>query len=308
MARTLASRKFQVTFNNPQIHGYDHERIKATLGNWPSVLYWCMCDEIGFEGTPHTHLYVVFPNAVMFSTIQKRFYGAHIEPAQGTNRDNRDYVRKEGKWEHDEKKDTNLPDTFEEYGELPADRGEAVKQSEAIYAMVKEGASNADILELFPSAMSKLQHIEQTRQTLQAERYKNDFRKLHITYLHGETGVGKTRGVMEKYGYENVYRVTNYQHPFDGYKGQKVIIFEEFRSSLPISDMLVYLDGYPVNLPCRYADKVACYNEVYILSNIPLEMQYPQIQLEQPRVWKAFLRRINETYEMLPPDFPVPFD
>ena len=267
-----------------------------------------MCDEVGVEGTPHTHLYVVFPNAVLFSTIQKRFYGAHIEPAVGTNRENRDYIRKEGKWSEDEKRDTNLPETFEESGELPPDRGEQVKQSEAIFSMIKDGASNAAILEAFPSAMNRIDHINKARQTLLEDQLKDKFRMLNVTYLFGAAGVGKTRGVMEEYGYENVYRVTNYQHPFDGYKGQKVIVFEEFRSSLPISDMLNYLDGYPCMLPSRYADKVACYTEVYIISNIPLEQQYPQIQQEQPNTWQALKRRINEVCEQLPQDTAWPFD
>lgn len=35
--------------------------------------------------------------------------------------------------------------------------------------------------------------------------------------------------------------------------------------------MLNYLDGYPLMLPSRYADKAACYTEVYLVSNIPLE-------------------------------------
>ena len=66
---------------------------------------------------------------------------------------------------------------------------------------------------------------------------------------------------MELYGYENVYHVTNYDHPFDDYRGQNVILFDEFRSSLPVADMLKYLDGYPLMLPCRYSNKVACYTK-----------------------------------------------
>ena len=79
---------------------------------------------------------------------------------------------------------------------------------------------------------------------------------------------------MDRYGDGNVYRVTNYKHPFDGYKGEPVILFDEFRSSLPLPDMLNYLDVYPLMLPSRYADRVACYTRVFIVSNIPLEEQY----------------------------------
>lgn len=105
---------------------------------------------------------------------------------------------------------------------------------------------------------------------------------------------------MEKYGYENVFRVTNYDHPFDGYSGQDVMLFDEFRSSLPLSNMLCYLDGYPLMLPCRYANRVACYTKVYIISNIPLEKQYPNVQLEELASFEAFKRRLTSVYRMLP--------
>lgn len=38
--------------------------------------------------------------------------------------------------------------------------------------------------------------------------------------------------------------------------------------------MLNYLDIYPIQLPSRYYNKVACYNIVYIVSNWKLEEEY----------------------------------
>lgn len=307
MAREAAYRKYQLTINNPAMHGLTHDVIKQILEQFPSCEYWCMCDEIGEHGTLHTHLYTSFTNAVMFSTMQRRFYGAHIEIVKGTHRENRDYVRKEGKWLDSKKAETNLPETFEESGELPEEPDRRVKQSEAILAMVEAGASDSEIMRAYPSAMNHLKNIEQARQTLLEEKYGVDWRTVEVTYIWGETGVGKTRSVVEKYGYKNVFRVTNYTHPFDGYKGQDVILFDEFRSSLKFSDMLAYIDGHPVMLPCRYADKVACYTRVYIISNIPLEKQYPLVQVEEPAGYAAFRRRIEEVYEMLPDDADAPF-
>ena len=166
--------------------------------------------------------------------------------------------------------------------------------------MVENGASNAEIMRECPSAMLHLPRIEQARQTFLEEKNRKDFRELEVVYIWGETGVGKTRSVMEKYGYENVFRVTNYDHPFDGYSGQDVMLFDEFRSSLPLSNMLCYLDGYPLMLPCRYANRVACYTKVYIISNIPLEKQYPNVQLEELASFEAFKRRLTSVYRMLP--------
>jgi len=46
-----------------------------------------------------------------------------------------------------------------------------------------------------------------------------------------------------------------------------------------------------------YNDKVACYTTAYIITNIPLYEQYPQIQQTQPEMWNAFLRRIHVVYD-----------
>ncbi len=309
MPKNPSSRKYLLTINNPTDHGFTHERIRKILSEFPGLRYWCMCDEIGDQGTPHTHVYVVFANSVMFDTMHKRFYGAHIDRANGSNKENRDYVRKEGKWATDAKHETNKPETFEEFGELPPDRSKSETQSDLILQMVLSGKSNAEILEECPAAYNKLVYIEQTRQALLEERHKDLWRQLDVTYLWGEPGSGKTRSVMELYGYSNVFRVTNYDsHPFDGYKGQDVLVFEEFRSGIKIQDMLNYLDGYPIMLPCRYADRVACYTKVFLISNIPLESQYPNVQTDSPETWAAFRRRIHHTihlttqFEELPED------
>lgn len=79
-----------------------------------------------------------------------------------------------------------------------------------------------------------------------------------------------------------------------GYNCQPVIAFEEFRSSMRISEMLLYCDIYPIELPARFSNKYACYNSVYILSNWSLEKQYAEVQREDKESWEAFLRRIHK--------------
>lgn len=290
MANDTQSRKWQLTINNPTEKGFTHERIRAELDSLKSVVYWCMADEIGENGTYHTHIYIQGKGAMRFSTIKKRFDSAHIEMAKGTALQNREYVSKSGKWEKDKKHETCVDGTFEEWGEMPVERQGARNDLADLHAMVKEGLSDYDILEQMPEAMLQLDKIQLTRQVIVQEKYKNSWRDLTCVYIYGDTGTGKTRSVMEKYGYENVFRVTDYFHPFDNYRGQDVIIFEEFRSGFRIADMLNYLDGYPLELPCRYANKYACYTKVYIISNIPLSEQYRNQPQES---FNAFLRRIN---------------
>ena len=90
------------------------------------------------------------------------------------------------------------------------------------------------------------------------------------------------------------------------YDGQDVVVFEEFRSSAKLELMLNYLDGHPVELPCRYANQLAQYSKVYILTNIPLEEQYRSFHDEsefypsegKKNSWAAFKRRIGHIIEV----------
>ena len=126
---------------------------------------------------------------------------------------------------------------------MPVERQGARNDLADIYSMVKQGMTNYEIMEQIPDVMFQLDKIEIVRQTIRDEEFAERWRDLEVTYIYGDTGTGKTRYVMEKYGYRNVYRVTDYRHPFDSYMGQDVILFEEFRSSLPLGDMLKYLDS-----------------------------------------------------------------
>ncbi|WP_024346646.1 replication protein [Lacrimispora indolis] len=293
MSNDTQSRKWQLTINNPVEKGFTHDFLKEVLADMKSVVYYCMADEIGEEGTYHTHLYIHSKGGIRFSTLKKKFDGAHFEMAKGTAQQNMEYVSKTGKWKDNKKSETCVPDTFEEYGEMPLERQGCRNDIADLYAMIKEGLSDYEILEQMPESLSNLDKLDKVRQILIQETYKNEFRNLDVSYVYGSTGSGKTRSIMERYGYSNVFRVTDYAHPFDAYKGQDVVIFEEFRSGFSISDMLNYLDGYPVELPCRYNNKFACFTKVYIVTNIPLSRQYPMIQREQNATWLAFLRRIH---------------
>lgn len=294
-SKDTQSRKYQVTINNPEKKGLSHAEIRKRLLSLSAVNYFCMSDEIGEkEKTYHTHVFVVFQNPKLFSTIRRKFPDAHIENAHGTCVQNRDYVFKTGKWKETEKGTTSVLGTQEEWGEVPDERQCPKPELKILQELILEGYSNAEIIRNYPEYMFDISHIDRCRLELKQEQYQNDWREVEVTYISGKTATGKTRSVMEKYGYANVFRVTDYKHPFDTYKGEEVILFEEFSSSITIQDMLNYTDGYPLKLPARYTDKVACFTRVYIISNIPLENQYLSIQAEAREVWEAFLRRINK--------------
>lgn len=294
MSQDTQSRKWQITINNPLDKGFSHDKIKQELSQLKSVIYWCMADETGEKQTHHTHIYACFSSAVRFSTLKNKFNTAHIEMARGSSQQNRDYIAKEGKWENDAKHGTKIPGTFDESGEMPIERQGARNDLADLLDQIKNGASDCEIIEDNPDHILHIERIERVRQSFRREEYKNTFRLLEVTYIYGLTATGKTRSVMEMHGYENVYRVTDYKHPFDGYSGQDILLIDEFDSQFPIQLMLNLLDGYPLELPCRYSNKQACYTKVYIISNIELFEQYAYEKAHEPNTYKAFLRRIHK--------------
>lgn len=287
------SRKYQLTFNNPDKHkNCSHASIKEKMKQWENIVYWCICDETA--KTYHTHLFIQFMNPVYFSSIKKTYPIAHIEEAKGTAEENRAYIRKEGKWVDSEKGTANLIDTFEEWGSIPKTGQGRRSDLASLYQMVKDGYSNVEILESNPDNILNLQHIDKARLEILSDKYKAERRmNLCVIYVCGSTGYGKSRNILDSHGDSNVYRVTDYKHPFDTYSGEDVIVFEEFRSDLPVGNMLNYLDVYPLQLPARYNNRQACYNFVYIVSNWNLDDQYHNTRIEQPETWRAFIRRIH---------------
>ena len=260
-----------------------------------------MADEIATTGTYHTHIYLYSTSAIRFDTIQRRFPTAHIEKANGTTRENRDYIQKSGKWANTDKSETSVEGTFYEFGDIPSESEERDPRMHKLVQNVKDGMSTIEIIEENPSFALKTRDIDTLRDALISEPHKTKYREVEVIYLFGASGTGKTSGIYKKHPASEICRITDYGRRdgtrFDAYHGQDVLVFEEFNSQISIETMLNYLDIYPLHLPARYSDRVACYTKVYITSNIPLSEQYKAEQQSRPETWRAFLRRIHKVYE-----------
>jgi hypothetical protein len=293
-------RKVQLTINNPSDVGLDHIAIGKILMRF-CPRYYCLCDEIATTGTQHTHVFMYSDSPFRFSTVKSRFPTAHIERCYGTAKDNKDYIMKTGKWSESQKSDTSIPGTFEEWGDLPDEREEKSPGMCELIADISAGKSTAQIVMSNPKFGFRVKDIDALRQALRAEKYMAENRAVKVDYLFGKTGSGKTRSIYDQYGAKEICRITHYgtNHTvlFDGYYGQDVLVFEEFSSQIAIGDMLNYLDIYPLMLPARYSDKVACYTRVYITSNLPLDRQYENIQRCSMETWRAFIRRLDSIVE-----------
>ena len=294
-------RKYLLTIQNPSTCGFTHDVIKDILASM-NVTYFCMADEKG--STLHTHVFLYRKTGIRESTIRRKFPSIHFNFCVASCLVNRTYVMKAGKWADDAKAETCIPGSFEEFGEIPDERQEKNPEMFDIIKDIELGKSTAEIIKENPNFLFRSNDINILRETISSEEYMNRHRELEVNYYYGVSGIGKTKKIYDTNKFSEIYRVTNYGSSsgvrFDGYHGQSVLVFEEFASQIPITDMLNYLDRYPLSLPARYSDRVARYTTVYITSNLPLTSQYVYAQEHTPGVWLAFLRRINKVLEFLP--------
>lgn len=295
----IQSRKWLLTINNPEEHKITKELVIELL-NLFHPNYYCFVFELSDSGTIHMHIFIYSTSPIRFNTIKNRFPVAHIDKANGSVTENRNYLLKVGTEKNKSKAHTNLKDTFYEFGEIPAEGSETNPEMTQIIEEIEEGVPIYVIVKNHPKYALRLKELEYLRQRHLEEKYKSVMRPVVVIYIYGISGTGKTRGIYKRHNANEIYRVTSYKNGipcFDTYSANDVLVFEEFASQVSIESMLNYLDIYPLMLPARYSDKVACYTTVYITSNMPLEAQYLDVQRGKMETWNAFMRRINKVIE-----------
>ena len=275
------------TWNNPDMTCDEFfEFLKTAFGE--DISYFTFQLEQGENETPHFKFYLEFNRALYFTQIQEKLpRGTHIEQRRSTRERAKKYCQKD---------DTRTSDKFYEYGNF----GSQGKRTDIddIIECVKDGMTDSEIMQLYPNAFFHHQKkIDSIRELIRYEQFSDVERDIKVHYITGDTGGGKTWFITQKHGYKNVHIIDNYKNPWDRYKGQDVVVFEEFHGQhVMITELLRWLDIYPVGLPCRYMDKQACYTTIYITSNEPLDKLYPNVKAEKPKTWNALMRRIHNVY------------
>lgn len=234
------------------------------------------------EGMEHLHIVLCSKSSVRFSTVKKFIgSGAHIEMTMGTKTQVEAYINKTGKFE--EKGEVILAKAQE--GELTGRQGKRT-DIEIIREAIDEGMTWQAVVRLRDHfyqnryiSLIKAMYFDKRKQETPFKR------EIKVHWLVGESGSGKTGVIfelVEKYGEENIYLVSDYQNPFDGYAGEPVIILDEFRGQLSYATLLGMLEGYKKEMHCRYANVLGLWNEVYITTiKTPEEVYTKMIEKDE---------------------------
>ena len=103
------------------------------------------------------------------------------------------------------------------------------------------------------------------------------WRQVKSYLFWGPPGTGKSRRVHESE--PDLYSKPDGEW-WDGYCGQKAILFDDFRGQNPLHCLLRWLDGYPIQVPIKGGFVWAMWERVYFTSNFDIPKWYPGCSAE----------------------------
>lgn len=182
-----------------------------------------------------------------------------------------------------------------EYGEYDPEKGVQRRRTDLveIKARIKTGATYKDLCESDTALAVYHPHgVEKLIATIGPKPPKE--RDVQVLVMWGDGDLGKSHRVWNSLSAEedwtNIYKVRAGRGPFDMYDKQTTIFFEEFDwHKWCIHDMKEYLDKWPCQIDCRFANKYAWWTRVIITSNEDPATWYP---IEFPANRAALFRRM----------------
>lgn len=201
---------------------------------------------------------------------------AHVEVAKHWEKA-KEYVKKT---------ESAVPDTYEEHG---TDVGQGSRSDlGAAVNMITSGAGMAVVAREHPVTFVRAHRgLQALRATLQQARAGERL----CVLLHGDTGVGKTRFVYDRF--PDVHAVFDISTPwFDGYDGHRVALLDECGPGMMSYNMLKRItDRYPMSVPIKGGSVPWNPDIVFMTSNVPLSDWYQNIPIADRM---ALSRRIRE--------------
>lgn len=272
-------KSFLITINNPVDKGFNHECIAEIINNkFKNIIYYCMADEVGDNGTPHTHIYILLSKKKRFSAVVNAFnHKAHIDVARGTAQECVEYVAKTKKWKNSEKGTTSVEGTFEEYGNIPDENtpnaNNKTDMLENINRMLLDGLTPSEILSKH-IAYRLYETIIKSQYFMLKSRNIPAIRNVKVYWHVGQSGTGKSYTYVklcDKYGEDNIYLGSDYTNRcsalFDNYTGQEILVLDEVKpNSFDYGYLLKLLDKYKTDIHARYKNVLSIWSEVHITS------------------------------------------
>lgn len=264
------------TLNN--YDGTEIEKMKA----WGQISYCVVGHEVGAQGTPHLQGYMEFKQQVLLSTAKNKISSKfHIAERRGTPQQAKDYAIKDGNNVH-------------EWGVM----SQQGKRTDLMIAceLITGGSRLKEVATQHPDTFVKFHKGLKALQTVLIEP-RNEVPEVIVYY--GETGTGKSH--TARLETEDPYVWGPEQEKwFDGYEGQKHVIFEEFRGQLQFGQMLRLLDRYDCKVQYKGGMCEFAATKIIITSPVHPSQWYKCLGEEEGKL-DQLLRRITRVVHLHKP-------
>nr|AZA07506.1 replication protein [Bat circovirus] len=247
-------KRWVFTLNNPT----DEEEHKIMSLDMDMFDYFVCGREAMQEGrTPHLQGFVNFAKKKTFNQMKKLF-GArcHYEHAKGTDHQNQEYCTKEG-------------DTLIEVG-APRRKGKRTDLDTAVSTALEAG-SLVRVAQEHP-----VQYVRYHRGLAEllkvAGKVKERDWKTAVHVIVGPPGCGKSKWAAQFADKSDTYWKPSRNKWWDGYRGQDVVVLDDFYGWLPWDDLLRLCDRYPLTVETKGSTVPFLARTILITSNkVPQE-------------------------------------
>lgn len=239
------------------------------------IVYLKGQQEIGGEtGLHHWQLLAVFSKKLRLAAVKRHFcQQAHCEAS-----------RSEAANEYVWKEDTRVPDTQFEHGALPISRARPADWDRIYDDAIAGNIENIpkDILIRNYSAIKRI-GVDNAKPPVRDD--------VTVNVYWGNSGVGKTRRAWHEAGSINDVYIKNPNTKWwDGYRGQKTVIVDEFIGRIDISYILTWLDRYPCMVEIKGYSAPLLATRFFFTSNVDPRDWFPDANEEQKR---GLMRRVH---------------
>lgn len=285
------SRNWCFTLNN-----YDHadtDRIAAQL--FPEAQFVCYQPEVSQSGTPHLQGIAVFANPRTLGGVKRLISDrVHLEVMRGTFAEAYAYCCKE------DTRDPNAGFGVTEHGTKPDGPGQGARTDlVSIGKRLREGATLAEVAEENPSdfiryhaGIRALQAVLQSKPRVRGPDGK--FVPPRVLWYYGPAGTGKSETIYEEIGDEPYFTKMPGNRWFDGYTGQKIIIFDDYRGDWwTFGYFLRVLDRYPLDVEVKGGTVPFSPTTIYISCPRRPEDLYAGLEAHRDGSMRQLLRRIT---------------
>lgn len=262
-------RNFCFTVNN-----YSDDSLDA-LKESDKVSYLVVGKEVGESGTPHLQGYCELKSQLVFKTLKKLLPSAHLEHRFGTALQASQYCKKDG--------------DFEEIGEIS--KQGARTDIYAATRAIAEGVPMRQVAAENPCTYVKFHRGLEAFRRIINETPRNCVPK--VVVLYGPSGTGKSKRARE-FAVDPWIWTPLKGLWFDGYYGQKTVIFEEYRGQFPLANLLVLLDRYSVDVQVKGGSTHFSPSEIVFTSPLHPRDWYP----DTTENLKQLYRRITSIVEV----------